>query len=111
MPDETKKVAKRFCDMAETWTIFANSAYQDFANMKFFKKVNGGPGHRSRKEFEAFKRGVYQMHKMYKENAKLCLAVAKELETGEKQDFKIEEESNLKSASKIILGSLNRLKP
>jgi len=111
MPDETQKAAKRFCEMAETWTIFANSAYQDFANMRFIKKVGDGPGHRSKKEFDAFKRGVYQMHKMYKENAKLCLAVAKELETGEMQDIKIEPESNLKSASKIIVGGFNRLKP
>lgn len=113
MPDKQENVvADRFGQMADAWSMFAQSAYHDFQGMKFQKKkTKDGPGHRSKKEFEQFRRGVYEMHKMYKENAKLCLAVAKELRTGEFMPLVIESESGFKRTGKIIAENFKLLVP
>lgn len=113
MPDDqAKKVADRFGQMADSWTMFAQQAYHDWANMRFQKKKTpDGPGHRSRKEFESFRRAVYEMHKMYKENAMLCLAVAKEIRTGERQDLDIKKGGIFGNTKNIIAENFKLLKP
>lgn len=98
--------------MADSWTLFAQSAYHDWANMKFQKrKTPDGPGHRSKKEFEEYRRGVYAAHNLYKENAKLCLVVAKLLREGLLTDITLERAGIFDNTKKIITKNLSLLKP
>ncbi len=104
--------AKHFEMMAEYWNLVAQQAHSEWKTMKFVKKKNGGPGHRSKSEFDEYRRFVYQNHKLFLHRAGLCKAVQTSLLTAGDFDFsEFEPESSLKRAGKIILGNFKRLKP
>lgn len=113
MPEKSEDTApSQFKGMAEFFQLMADNQYKEWAQMKFQKKVNGGPGHRSKKEFESYKRFVYQSYKLSLHRVELLKAVAIELETGEAQDFeKVKPEGSLKRVSRIITPNFRKLIP
>lgn len=108
----TATAPTHFRMMAEFWQAVAEAQYNEWGKLKFIKQVNGGPGHRSKAEFEKHKMFVYQNHKLSLHRAALCRLAADEIDTGEVQDYEnAEPDSALKRSGKIILGSFKNLLP
>ena len=113
MPKQEKQTAPtHFKGMAEFFELMAQNQYKEWSDMKYKRKVNGGPGHKSKKDFDNYKRFVYQCYKLSLHRVELLKAVAKELESGEMQDFeKVEAEGAIKRTSRIITGNFKNLIP
>jgi hypothetical protein len=112
MPKKKSDAARHFEMMAEFFELMAANLYTEWKDMKFIKIVNGNAGHKSKAKFDEHKRFVYHSYKLALLRIELLKAVAKELDTGEKQDFdKIEPEGGLKRASRIITGNFKNLIP
>ena len=114
-PEEELNVnatAAHFKGMEEYWNLIAVNTHNEWAGMKYVKPKDG-KGHKSKNDFLAYKRMVYDRHKHFRLRANLCAAVAKMLiDEDASMDLKdVKEDGALKNASKIILGNFKLLKP
>lgn len=108
----TATAPTHFRMMAEFWEIVADGQRKEWEDAKFIKQVNGGPGHRSKAEFEKHRMFVYQSYKLSLHRAALCRLAADEIETGEVQDYEnAEPDGALKRSGQIILGTFKNLLP
>jgi hypothetical protein len=109
--EEIQAAAAEFKGMAEYWNLVAANTYNEWAAMKYRKNKNGyDGGHKSKKDFDDYKRMVYSRHKHFRRRANLCTAVEKMLL--EEKDFEPEKsESPLANAGKIIVENFKLLKP
>jgi hypothetical protein len=113
---DVNATAMHFDGMAEYWNFVAVNTYNEWAGMKYSKPKKDGEGHKSKNDFNDYKRMVYDRHKHFRLRANLCTAVAKMLrEEDDSADLsKIGDgggDSSIKNAGKIILGNFKNLIP
>ena len=100
---ELENVTEEVRRMQRHWFSAAQATHDDWADMKY-KKGTAGKDFPSKKEFDIYRRQVFNFHKYYLYRSKVCGRIADFMD-GEMEDlnFKgIKEDSVLKKVGKVL---------
>lgn len=100
---ELEIVTEEVRRMQKHWFAAAQAAHDDWADMKYNKGTSLGD-YPSKKDFDAYRRKVFNFHKYFLYRSKICGRIADFMDgEAEELNFKgIKEDSALKKAGKII---------
>jgi len=101
---EMENVAEEMRRQQKHWFTAAQTAHDDWAAMKYSKGMTAQKDFPSKKDFDDYRRKVFQFHKYYLYRSKVCGRIADFLDGEvEELNFKgIKEDSVLKKAGKIL---------